>query len=454
MIDEKPKTDVKLVVDTILKNQIPLHSSKDLDQLISAIGDSKYVLLGEASHGTSEFYRWRTAISQRLIKEKGFRFIACEGDWPDCFDANQYIKNHMEDKKATDVLIHSFRRWPTWMWANWEVADLLNWMRGYNSHLPTEKQVGFYGLDVYSLYESLERMLEFAKESKDPELEELTQEVFECFQPYAKQPQKYGRAMLKKFNEGSCGKKVIKLLTQVREKYKDVMQKAGMNDEEKFSAQMNSACLVGAEKYYTVMMSSRSGSWNARDDHMADTLDALMKFHGPDAKCIVWAHNTHIGDARYTSMADNDMRNLGQIVRQRHKDEGVFLVGFGTREGSVIAGSAWDAPWKIMDVPTAPEKSWEYLFSQADVTIPNKLLIFSNMKKEERKLFEDVRGHRAIGVVYNPKQDRYGHWVPTMLGKRYDAFIYLDRTMALHPLPAEVDLSLQPPITYPWGIMI
>lgn len=184
---------------------------------------------------------------------------------------------------------------------------------------------------------------------------------------------------------------------------------------------------------------------------MADTLDAIMKFHGSSAKCIVWAHNTHIGDARFTSMIDEGERNLGQIIRERHEKDGVFLLGFGTNEGTVIAGQAWDLPWEKKKVPSAPSTSWEYLFKMADEEIPNKMVIFSKCK-EERKVFDDMKGHRAIGVVYVPSSDRYGHWVPTVLGKRYDAFIYLDKTIALHPLPAEkTDLSLQPPMTYPWG---
>jgi len=202
------------------------------------------------------------------------------------------------------------------------------------------------------------------------------------------------------------------------------------------------------------MLSSGPDSWNVRDDHMADTLDRLMEFHGPNAKCIVWAHNTHVGDARYTDMVDQGERNLGQIVRERHEKDGVFLVGFGTNQGTVIAGKAWDAEWETMEAPNATGASWEALFKQADESIENKMLIFSMCNSQEQKLFEEVRGHRAIGVVYDPRSDRFGHWVPTMLGKRYDAFIYLDNTSALNPLPDEPDLSLQPPMTYPWGALV
>jgi erythromycin esterase-like protein len=219
---------------------------------------------------------------------------------------------------------------------------------------------------------------------------------------------------------------------------------------------MNSKILFDAENYYQVMISSGPESWNVRDDHMADTLDSLMNFHGPNAKCIVWAHNTHIGDARFTDMIEQGERNLGQIVRERHEKEGVFLVGFGTNEGTVIAGEAWDAQWEDLMVPSAPANSWEWMFKQAEEKndTSDKLLIFPQLPKEDRKIFEEVRGHRAIGVVYDPAMDRFGHWVPTVLGKRYDAFIYVDKTKSLHPLPDEPDLELQPPMTYPWGALV
>jgi len=245
------------------------------------------------------------------------------------------------------------------------------------------------------------------------------------------------------------------LLANMKEKYcSTVTQSLGMKDEEKFAAYINAKLLVNAENYYKVMLTSGSESWNVRDDHMADTLDALMDFHGSDSKCIVWAHNTHIGDARFTDMIEDGMRNIGQIIRERHSKDGVFLVGFGSNEGTVIAGEAWDEPWEKKKVPSAPTNSWEHIFKKANSEeIPNKLLIFSQCK-EDRKLFEEVKGHRAIGVVYQPVHDKFSNWVPTVLAKRYDAFIYLDKTMALHPLPSEPDLSLQPPQTYPWGAFI
>jgi len=448
--------DPKSVTDIVRKFQLPLNSSKDLDALLDSIGDSKYVLLGEATHGTSEFYQWRAAISRRLIEEKGFNFIAVEGDWPDCYEVNKYVKGLQGDRTISDVLINSFRRWPTWMWSNWEIKDLMEWLKSYNTNLQEGNQVGFYGLDVYSLYESMECMKKFVRDMNDPEATEAVQDVFRCFQPFAKDPIKYGYATMRKgFSEG-CSKEVIKLLYQMRQKYDKMStgESKNVKKEEAFSAEMNSKVLVDAENYYKIMLTSDASSWNVRDDHMADTLDSLMKFHGPDAKCIVWAHNTHIGDARYTDMIDSGERNLGQIVRQRHENEGVFLCGFGMTEGSVIAGDAWDEPPEKKKAPSAPTDSWEYLIKQADSEkIPNKLLLFDHLKQDERKIFEEMRGHRAIGVVYHPAHDRFGHWVPTALAKRYDAFIYLDKTMALHPLPEKVDHSLQPPITYPFGIL-
>jgi len=450
------KSDSKAVIDAVRKIQIPLNSHKDLDPLLADIGDSKYVLLGEATHGTSEFYLWRAAITRRLIEEKGFNFIAVEGDWPDCYEVNKYVKGLQGDRSLKDVLVNSYRRWPTWMWSNWEIKELMEWLKTHNSHIEEGSQVGFYGLDVYSLYESMQCMKTFVKNMEDPEAYEAVQDVFRCFQPFAKDPIKYGYATKRKnFSEG-CSKEVTKLLSQMRHKYNSTLtsDSPSFKKEEAFSAEMNSKVLVDAENYYKIMLTSDASSWNVRDDHMADTLDSLMQFHGPDAKCIVWAHNTHIGDARYTDMIDSGERNLGQIVRERHDKDGVVLVGFGMNEGSVIAGNAWDEPAEKKKAPSAPSDSWEYLIKQADTDkIPNKILLFNQLKKDQRRVFEDMRGHRAIGVVYNPSHDRYGHWVPTVLAKRYDAFIYLDQTRALHPLPDKVDLTLQPPLTYPFGIL-
>jgi erythromycin esterase-like protein len=455
-IGSQAKIDSKTIIETILKHQIPLNSSQDLDRLVQQVGDSKYVLLGEATHGTSEFYRWRATITRRLIEEKGFKFVAVEGDWPDCFEANKFIKSRDSGKKpVNEILADSFKRWPTWMWANWEITELLEWMKMYNQNLPSEKQTGFYGLDVYSLYESIGSVMKFVKDLGDPESYEAAMSVFRCFEPYAKDPVRYGKAVkTKKFSEG-CKKEVLKLLSNMKKKYELALSKTvdPKQKEDIFAAQMNSKVLVDAENYYKIMLTSSNESWNVRDDHMADTLDSLMDFHGKDAKCIVWAHNTHVGDARYTDMADSGERNIGQIVRERHGNDGVFIVGFGTNEGTVIAGEEWDAPWQEMHAPSAPYNSWEFLLREANgKNIPNKMLIFPQI--DERKVFDDVRGHRAIGVVYNPETDRYGHWVPTVLGRRYDAFIYLDKTMALNPLPDEPDLTLQPPETYPWGSLI
>jgi erythromycin esterase-like protein len=445
------KISSNTIMEKIKKCNIPLNSSKDLDPLMNAIGDAKYVLLGEATHGTSEFYRWRKAISQRLIQEKGFRFIAVEGDWPDCFEVNKYVKNQKGQKSAKEVLIENFKRWPTWMWANWEISDLMEWMKNYNEKLPIEQQVGFYGLDVYSLYESMQTIMKFVNELGDPEAIASANDVFRCFQPYAKDPVQYGLSAIRKRFSGGCYQEVLKLLTYMKKKYdSNVEQSGGMRQEEIFDALMNTKVITDAEKYYKVMLLSDAESWNVRDDHMADTLDSLMKFHGDNAKCIVWAHNTHVGDARFTDMVEAGERNIGQIVRERHENEGVFLVGFGMNEGTVIAGSSWDAPMEKMEAPSAPARSWEYLINHTEAKIPNKLLIFTEMDEEDRKAFDDVRGNRAIGVVYHKESDRL-QWVPTVLGRRYDAFIQLNRTMALHPLPARVDHSLQPPQTYPFG---
>lgn len=418
----------------------PLESPKHLDPLMDLVGDSRFVLLGEASHGTSDYYTWRAQISQRLIREKGFSFIAVEGDWPDCYSVNRYIKGYPGSGTNAREVLHQFNRWPTWMWANWEIVALTEWLRRHNSTIPKDEKVGFYGLDVYSLWNSMREIIDYLKENH-PESVEAAKEAIRCFEPYGEDVQQY--AVATAFVPKSCEADVIRLLREVRSRlhyYPD-------DDESAFATEQNALVAVNAERYYRSMIQGDTESWNIRDYHMADTLDRLMRFHGPTAKAIVWEHNTHIGDARATDMADEGMVNVGQITRERHLGDGVVLVGFGGYEGSVIAGRAWDAPMEKMPVPQAEEGTWEDLLHHASAE--NKMLIMEDI--EDQPEFFERRGHRAIGVVYRPEFERYGNYVPTVLPRRYDAFMYIDQTKALHPLHIE-PIRTEEPETYPWGI--
>ncbi len=417
-----------------------LRNDQDLDPLMDRIGDAHYVLLGEASHGTHEYYTWRARISKRLIQEKGFSFIAVEGDWPDCFHINRFIKGYPGSAGHITEVLRNFTRWPTWMWANWEIASFAEWLRKHNDTQVSNRKVGFYGLDVYSLWESMETLLEYLQK-EDPETAQLARQAVSCFEPYGEDEERYARA-IRTMSE-SCRREVTTLLQEIRKKASSYD-----NDlEAPLNAEMNAWVAVNAERYYESMFSFGSKSWNIRDTHMTETLNRLMQFHGPDAKCIVWEHNTHIGDARFTDMERDGMVNVGQLVRQQHPQQDVLLVGFGSYQGSVIAGNGWGGAMQVMNVPEARAGSVEaFLHSEG---AEDKLLLFDFYKERER--FRRAMGHRAIGVVYHPERERYGNYVPTVLSRRYDAFLYLDRTSALHPLQINPNVH-QVPEGYPFGV--
>lgn len=415
-----------------------LQNSKDLDALIEDIGDAQVVMLGEASHGTHEYYTWRTAITKRLIQEKGFNFIGVEGDWPDCYRINRYIKGYKEGGHDIQTILKAFDRWPTWMWANWEIAALAEWLHEFNSGRAVNKKVGFYGLDVYSLWDSMKEMLQYL-EKEDATAAAAVKKAIKCFEPYEENEQLYARYSL---TEHSCRDKVLELLKEIRlrAQFLDGDPEAG------FNAEQNALIAVNAENYYRTMMGFDNESWNVRDRHMMETLDRLLTFHGKSSKAIVWEHNTHIGDARATDMKRGGMVNIGQLAREQYGINKVYLVGFGSYQGSVIAGEEWGALMEEMEVPPAREGSIEHQLHQQSSL--DRYLLF-NTEDIQRKYESSIR-HRAIGVVYNPERERHGNYVPSVMSQRYDAFLFLDTTTALHPL------HLQPhdekmPETYPFG---
>ncbi|HEY0042019.1 MAG TPA: erythromycin esterase family protein [Flavisolibacter sp.] len=415
-----------------------LNSAMDLDALIEDIGDRPVVMLGEASHGTHEYYTWRAAISRRLIQEKGFNFIAVEGDWPDCYKINRFVKGYQDAGNSIREVLETFDRWPTWMWANWEVAALAEWMREHNQAVANEKKVGFYGLDVYSLWDSMYAMMDYL-EKEDPQTAQTVKQAMQCFEPFQENEQEYARYSL---TEHSCRDKVLTLLREIRSKaqFLDGDREAGFNTEQ------NALIAVNAEKYYTAMMSFDNESWNVRDRHMMETLDRLLKLHGEGSKGIVWEHNTHIGDARATDMKRAGMVNIGQLAREEYGINNVYLVGFGSYQGTVIAGNEWGAPMKVMEVPKAREGSIEHALHRESVD--NRYMLFNT--EDIRETYEQSIRHRAIGVVYNPENERYGNYVPSVMANRYDAFVYLDKTTALHPLHLKPHHEKMPD-TYPFN---
>jgi erythromycin esterase len=415
-----------------------LNNAASLEPLINDIANRQIVMLGEASHGTHEYYTWRTAISKKLIQEKQFQFIAVEGDWPDCYRINRYVKGYKD--AGTDIVkvLQSFDRWPTWMWANWEVAALAEWLREYNQSLPMGEKVGFYGLDVYSLWDSMKVMMDYL-DKEDKQAAETVRKAIACFEPFNEDEQQYARYSL---HDHNCYDEVVNLLKEIRMKaqWLDGDREAGFNTEQ------NALIAVNAEKYYRSMIGFDNESWNIRDRHMMETLERLLQFHEPASKGIVWEHNTHIGDARATGMARAGMVNIGHLAREKYGKENVYLAGFAGYAGTVMAGQEWGAMMEEMEMPAAREGSIENILHNDKGN--NCYLLFN---EEAGSIYQSAIPHRAIGVVYDPAAERMGNYVPSVLSKRYDALIYIEQTKALHPL------HLHPhgekiPETYPFGM--
>lgn len=414
-----------------------LSNPNDLDLLIDRVGNAHLVLLGEASHGTHEYYTWRSAISKRLIEEKGFHFIAVEGDWPDCYKLNRYVKGYDNKDKKPEELLREFNRWPTWMWANWEMVALLNWMREDNAKSRKKRKIGFYGLDVYSLWESVETLITYLKEN-DPKAAGIAEAVMDCFSRSCRDEQQYAIQAL----GASCKEQVIALLKEVRLKAPNYDN----DPEAALNTTQNAYIAVEAEKYYRHMISLDDQTWNIRDRHMMQTLNRILEFYGPGAKGIVWEHNTHVGDARYTDMVSTGTVNIGQLAREQYPGDQTCIVGFGSYKGNVMAGSGWGATMQRMEVPEAKPGSVEDILHKESLN--NRLLVFNRLENPER--FATPLPHRAIGVVYNPRKEKY-NYVPSYMAMRYDAFIFIDETTALHPLHISTD-EHQLPETYPFEL--
>ncbi len=426
--------------DEIRRRSTSLKTTDDLDPLIDRVGDARVVMLGEATHGTSDFYTWRAKLSKRLIEEEGFSFVAVEGDWPACYRLNRFVKRYDgADDEALDVA-GRFRRWPTWMWANWEVVAFIDWMRRFNDQQPDPDKSGFYGLDIYSLHDSISALIEFLK-IRDPEGLQAAHRALRCFEPHGLRGRDYARAT--SMVDADCREEAVELLSHVFARGPEFEDRA----EADLSARQNARLVVNAERYYRRMMGGGADAWNLRDRHMARTLDDLLAFHGPDSRAIVWEHNTHVGDARFTDMYANGMVNLGQLGRQQYGDHDTVLVGFTTHRGHVIAGPSWGAPMVEYELPEAAPGSWEDIFFRAGGG--DRLLITDELR--ELTKFQHPRGHRAIGVVYQPHLEDPGNYVPTNLPQRYDAVVYIDESEALHPLHIEPS-PVPIPETFPWGV--
>ena len=420
----------------------------DYTPLLKRISDARYVLLGEATHGTHQFYRARAEITKRLILEKGFNVIAWEADWPDALRIHRYIQGRGQDSTALEAL-GEFKRFPRWMWRNADILDLVGWLREHNDHLgPKTPKVGVYGLDLYSLHSSIEAVVSYL-EKTDPQAAKQARRRYACFEDFGENPEIYG--MTAGVDQSlSCEEEVVQQLVELQHRTGELLSRDGrVASDELFFAKQNAAVALEAERYYRAMYRGRPNTWNLRDTHMADTLDRLMDHlssQRENPKAIIWAHNSHLGDARATTMQQRREVNIGQLVRERHGPEAV-LVGFTTFSGSVSAASDWGAPVERKQVRPALRESWERLFHEMD--IPNFLLLMDQPAELAQKLSRD-RLERAIGVIYLPKSERVSHYFYARLARQFDAVIHFDETRAVEPLERTSEWEKgELPETYP-----
>jgi erythromycin esterase-like protein len=426
-------------------------TAHDYDPVLSLVGNASLCLLGEATHGTHEFYRERAEITKRLIKEKGFTAVAVEADWPDAFRVNRYVRGLSDDKNANEAL-GGFKRFPTWMWRNTVVIDFIEWLREYNaSLLRTAPKVGFYGLDLYSLYTSIEAVLGYLSKI-DPEAAKRARYRYSCFEHFGEDTQAYGYATSFGLSS-SCEREVIEQLIELRRRAADYASRDGqVARDEFFFAEQNARLVHNAEKYYRTMFRGRVESWNLRDRHMAETLEALMTHltvQGENAKVAVWEHNSHLGDARATYMADYGELNVGQLVRQRYGGDAI-LIGFTTYKGTVTAASDWDGPAERKRVRPALAESYETLFHES---VGSNFLLTIRTNEAGAKAVRQPRLERAIGVVYLPQTERQSHYFDARLAEQFDAVIHFDETEALEPLERHALWETgEPPETFPTGM--
>jgi erythromycin esterase len=400
-----------------------LRAPEDLDALIEALGEARLVLLGEASHGTADFYKWRAEITMRLIQEKGFFLIAVEGDWSSCCPANRYLAGASDEGlSAADVLGAAFARWPTWRWANYETAALLNRLRAHNLELsPGGRKTRLYGLDLYGLWESLEEINRYLLEV-DPRAAQAAREACKCFEPYRGMEDYYSTRQLAPDGRRD---ELISFLRQVKQRAMPCA--CAQDDDAPLHGWHNALVSAGAESYYHEFLAGGATAWNVRDRHMAQSVKHILSYYDVKydarSRMIIWAHNTHVGDARATEMADYGMVSVGQLLREAFPGA-VRIVGFDSYWGRVTAARRWEGPMEESRLRPAREGSWEHLLHEA--TEEDKIIVLN-------EAFQDRREQRAVGVVYQPESER-GNYVPSVLAEQYDYLIFINASDALHPI--------------------
>jgi len=443
--------DTSRALSEVARSAQPLsfNDTAEYDPLLAAIGDARLVLIGEASHGTHNFYRERARITRRLIEEKGFAAVAIEGDWPDAYRVHRFVAGRRNDAEQAEQpldALSGFRRFPAWMWRNMDVLAFVEWLHNYN--LSQGSSVGFFGLDLYSLYTSAQEVLRYLDES-DPSAAARARFRYSCFDQFGEDSQAYGYSTGFGMSE-SCEQAAVDELLEMRRRMTSSERAGDMRlESELFSARENAEVVRDAERYYRTMFGGRVSSWNLRDSHMADTLDRLVAYLGPNSKVVVWAHNSHVGDARATEMGGAGELNLGQLVRERYSSA-AFLLGFTTCSGEVTAASNWDEPAQRKIIRRALPNSIESLFHQTGL---GDFLLLLRETPICASLAQPLL-QRAIGVIYRPETERVSHYFEAHLPEQFDAVIHIDRTLALIPLEASVPWHMgeEVPETYPSAV--
>lgn len=435
---------------TIRERAVRLADETDIaDEIISLIGDARFVLLGEASHGTHEFYSCRAEITKRLITEKNFSALAVEADFPDAYRVNRFLHNLGMDETAESAL-SDFQRFPLWMWRNSVVLELVEWLKDFNQNKTLPNQAGFYGIDLYSLHSSIDAVLGYL-EKVDPTAARQARDRYSCFDHFGDDAQHYGYAA--SANERlSCEDDVIKQLVDLQKRASEYANRDGfVARDEYFFAEQNARLVKNAEEYYRQMFRGRVSSWNLRDRHMCETLQALKKHleaQGQTGKLVVWAHNSHLGDARATEMGRQGEWNVGQLIREKFADEAVSI-GFTTFTGTVTAADNWDEPAQLKRVRTALGNSYENLFHQTGIE-----KFFLDLRDPQPKaVLRQPMLERAIGVIYRPQTERVSHYFNARLSEQFDGVIHFDKTRAVEPLDKVSSWTHEDaPETFPEGL--
>jgi erythromycin esterase-like protein len=439
-----------VLAEKIREKAVEFGGTSDVpDEVLALVGDADFVLLGEASHGTHEFYKYRAEITKRLIREKGFTAVAVEADFPDAYRVNRYIRGFGKDQTANDAL-SDFERYPLWMWRNADVLDFVGWLKSHNEKLEIDDKIGFYGLDLYSLHASMQSVLEYL-DKVDPEAARRARYRYSCFDHYGEDAQHYGYAA--NYNlENSCEREVITQLIELRRRAAEYANRDGfVARDEYFFAEQNARLVKNAEEYYREMFRGRVSSWNLRDKHMAETLHALaahLETQGQKPKIVVWEHNSHLGDARATDMGARGEWNVGQLAREKYGARAI-LIGFTTYTGTVTATSNWDEPAQLKEVRPGIKNSYELLFHQTGLA-----RFFLNLQNSETKeLLARPRLERAIGVIYRPETERLSHYFEAYMSEQFDGVIHFDETRAVEPLDKTAGWKHEDaPETFPEGL--